>query len=98
MRYNYVENDAGEIMSQTPGWTVIYPATCNGHLGDIGFVASTGMGGSGFVHFDLTTGEPYGMPLTKAARERLIALRRDVMFSGRITPGDRGLSITGKVQ
>lgn len=75
--YNHTKHDDGEVSSVVPGWEVFYPATCNGNLGDLGFVASRGYGGSGFVHFDLRTGEPYGMPLTQAARARLKAMRRD---------------------
>jgi len=76
-RYNTTEHENGEIDSTVPGWVVTYPASCNGRLGDIGFVASSGYGGSDFVHFDLKTGEPYGAHLTIAARDRLKAMRRD---------------------
>jgi hypothetical protein len=77
-RYNTRPTDVpGESESDVPGWTVTYPASCNGHLGDIAFIASRGFGGSGFVHFDHRTGQPYGFTLTAAARERLIRMRRD---------------------
>jgi len=75
-RYNVTAHANGERTSTVPGWEVTYPATCNGHLGDIGFVASTGRGGSNFVYFD-GDGEPYGYLITRAARARLKAMRRD---------------------
>lgn len=84
-RFNYKHDlTTGENTSEVPGWLVTYPATCNGHLGDLGFVASSGYGGSGFVHFDRVTGAPYGMPLTKAARARLIAMRAE--FGKEVSP------------
>jgi hypothetical protein len=76
-RYNTRTMPTGEVESDVPGWTVTYPAQCNGGLGDIGFVASRGYGGSGFVYFDVRDGHPYGMPLTVAARDRLKAMRKD---------------------
>lgn len=75
--YNTTKHDTGEIDSLVPGWIVTYPASCNGHVGDIGFVASRGYGGSGFIHFDPATGEPYGIPLTAAARTRVKTMRKD---------------------
>jgi hypothetical protein len=79
VRYNLEPgHTAGTWVSDVPGWTVTYPATCNGRVADLGFVASRGWGGSDFVHFDTVTGEPYGFPLTEAARRRLVAMRRDL--------------------
>lgn len=81
-RYNVRPGDGpGELSSDVPGWTVTYPAACNGHLGDVGFVASRGYGGSGFVHFE-RDGRAYGAPLTRAARERVERMRRDAMAAG----------------
>ena len=77
--YNHVVSLSGEVSSMVPGWQVIYPARVNGHLADVGFVSSLGMGGSDFVHFN-ADGEPYGTHLTQMARQRLIDLRRDFKF------------------
>jgi len=78
MRYNIRPGvTPGEYESEVAGWTVTYPAACNGRVGDLGFLSSTGQGGSGFVHFD-QQGEPYGMPMTIKARARLLAMRRDL--------------------
>lgn len=77
-RYNLEPGgQEGEWVSLVPGWVVTYPASCNGRVGDLGFLASRGYGGSDFVHFD-SDGMPYGMPMTKAARKRLIQMRRDL--------------------
>jgi hypothetical protein len=89
-RYNVRELEPGVLASDVPGWTVEYPSACNGRVGDVAFVSSRGVGGSGFVHFDVRTGEPYGFPLTVAARDRLRAMRRDfphpsVAREGRVT-------------
>ena len=70
----------GELESDVPGWTVIYPAACNGRIGDLGFIVSRGYGGSDFVHFD-PAGHAYGMPMTKAARARIERMRRDARGS-----------------
>jgi hypothetical protein len=79
VRYNLEPGEPeGTWVSLVPGWVVEYPAACNGRVGDLGFVSSRGYGDSGFVHFDTRTGLPYGMPLTQAARKRLIQMRRDL--------------------
>ncbi len=79
-RYNYTRHANGEITSLVADWIVTYPATCNGRLGDLGFVTSRGYGGSDFVHFG-RDGRPYGFPLTIAARERLTAMRRGFLLT-----------------
>ena len=65
-----------EITTEVEGWTVIYPAECNGAIRDLGFVyPNSGYRNSEFVHFN-NRGEPYGpyyMP--KKVRARLIAMR-----------------------
>ena len=64
-----------EIATEVAGWTVIYPATCNGAIRDLGFVYRTNGYRSEFVHFN-DGGEPYGpyyMP--KKVIARLIAMR-----------------------
>lgn len=83
--YNIVRSGRhnDQISSMVPGWEVTYPTQCNGRMADLGYVASMGNGGSFFIHFDEVTGEPKGLEadmLTKAARERLLALRRDFRF------------------
>ena len=61
-----------EIATEVAGWTVIYPAECNGAIRDLGFVYRTN--GSDFVHFN-ANGEPYGHYMPKKVRARLIAMR-----------------------
>ena len=65
-----------EIATEVAGWTVIYPATCNGAIRDLGFIYRiNGYGNSEFVHFT-NNGEPYGPPhMPKKVRARLIAMR-----------------------
>lgn len=84
-RYNHTRHTNGEITSEVRGYRVTYPATCNGRLGDIGFVESLGTGGSDFVHFDPTTGCPYGTPLTAVASSRLVLMRRDAQREQRLS-------------
>lgn len=72
----------GQMSSMVPGWEVSYPVQCNGRMADLGYVASLGYGGAYFIHFD-AAGEPTGLEadmLTKAARARLLAMRRDFRF------------------
>lgn len=71
------------MTSMVPGWEVTYPTQCNGRMADLGYVASLGYGGSHFVAFsrDESDEEPYcDAPLTKAARARLIQMRKDFRF------------------
>ena len=65
-----------EIATEVAGWCVIYPATCNGAIRDLGFIYRiSGYGNSEFVHFT-NNGEPYGPPhMPKKVRARLIAMR-----------------------
>lgn len=78
VRYNLEPGASeGEWISGVPGWWCEYPLRRGGQLRDIGFVSSRGYGGSDFVHFD-RNGEPYGVPLTEAARQRFKAMRRDL--------------------
>ena len=63
-----------EIATEVAGWTVIYPAECNGAIRDLGFVYRTNGYRSDFVHFN-ANGEPYGPYMPKKVRARLIAMR-----------------------
>ena len=64
-----------EIATEVAGWCVIYPATCNGAIRDLGFVyPNSGYRDSTFVHFSYR-GEPYGAYIPKKVRARLIAMR-----------------------
>lgn len=63
-----------EKMTEVAGWTVIYPASCNGHVRDLGFVFRTNGTRSDFVHFD-SFGQPYGTFMPKKVKARLIAMR-----------------------
>lgn len=63
-----------EIATEVAGWTVIYPAECNGAIRDLGFVYRTNGYRSDFVHFN-GSGEPYGPYMPKKVRARLIAMR-----------------------
>lgn len=81
-RYNHERLPNGEVRSVIDGYEVFYPAHCNGHLGDLAFIAPLGFGNSDFVHFAADDhrhmpGEPYGRPLTVRVRHRLLAMRRD---------------------
>lgn len=78
-RYNRTVGDDGVVSSEVAGWRVEYPTTCNGRLGDLGFVY-TPRGHSDFVHFN-QSGEPYGLLLPLKVAARLKAMRRD----GRVT-------------
>ncbi len=78
-RYNRTVGDDGVISSEVAGWRVEYPTTCNGRLGDLGFVYPPS-GNTTFVHFD-AGGEPYGLLLPRKVAARLKAMRRD----GRVT-------------
>ena len=66
-----------ELTTYVAGWSVTYPAACNGRIGDLGFVAFL-HGGSDFVHFD-TTGKPYGTSMPKAVQARIVAMRNRVL-------------------
>lgn len=63
-----------EHTSTIAGWTVIYPATCNGALRDLGFIYLTNGFNSDFVHFD-GHGMPYGAYMPKKVAARLVAMR-----------------------
>ena len=64
-----------EITTEVAGWTVIYPAECNGAIRDLGFVyPNSGYRNSDFVYFN-NRGEPYGTYMPKKVRARLIAMR-----------------------
>lgn len=68
-------NSDEEFITTVRGWVVIYPAKCNGHLGDLGFVVPASKYGlSDFVHFD-SNGEPYGTYMPKAVSARIRAMR-----------------------
>lgn len=62
-----------EVTTYIDGWSVTYPAACNGRIGDIGFVVAP-RGRSDFVHFD-TTGRTYGTYMPKAVQARIVAMR-----------------------
>jgi hypothetical protein len=81
IRYNHTIHANGEVTSEVPGWTVTYPSMCNGRIADLGFICSTGYGSSEFVHFEYTTGAPYGFGMTKAAKARIMQMRRDFGFT-----------------
>ena len=69
-----------EVTSIIEGWSVTYPATCNGHLADMGFVFPvSGYCSSTFVHFDVD-GNPYGADVyvPKNVLARLRAMRNSV--------------------
>ena len=63
-----------ETTTEVAGWTVIYPAECNGAIRDLGFVYRTNGYRSDFVHFN-DRGEPYGAYMPKKVIARLIAMR-----------------------
>ena len=64
-----------ENVTEVAGWTVIYPAECNGAIRDLGFVyPNSGYRDCTFVHFSYR-GEPYGPYMPKRVRARLIAMR-----------------------
>lgn len=63
-----------ENTTEIAGWAVIYPATCNGAIRDLGFVYRTNGYRSDFVYFN-DRGEPYGPYMPKRVRARLIAMR-----------------------
>ena len=64
-----------EIATEVEGWTVIYPAECNGAIRDLGFVyPNSGSRNSYFVYFN-DRGEPYGPYMPKKVIDRLIAMR-----------------------
>ena len=63
-----------EITTEIDGWSVTYPAECNGRIADLGFVFHYRMGNSDFVHFD-RNGEPYGTYMPKAVIRRIRAMR-----------------------
>lgn len=63
-----------EEMTEVAGWTVIYPATCNGAIRDLGFVYHTNGYRSDFVYFS-SNGLPYGTYMPKKVAARLVAMR-----------------------
>ena len=63
-----------EHLTTVGRWVVIYPATCNGALRDLGFVYPLN-GNSDFVHFD-KDGLPYGTPMPKKVAARLVTMRK----------------------
>ena len=63
-----------EHLTTVAGWVVIYPATCNGALRDLGFVYPLN-GNSNFVHFD-SHGLPYGTPMPKKVAAKLVTMRK----------------------
>lgn len=65
-----------EVTTEIDGWSVTYPASCNGRIADLGFVShdSKNHSYSEFVHFDLH-GEPYGTYMPKAVIKRIRAMR-----------------------
>ena len=65
--------DPGEEMTLVDNWVVIYPATCNGAIRDLGFVYPVN-GNSNFVHFD-KNGLPYGTYMPKKVAARIRAMR-----------------------
>lgn len=68
-------NSDEEVTTIVRGWTVIYPASCNGRIGDLGFVVPRSLyANSAFVHFD-SNGEPYGTYMPQAVRARIKAMR-----------------------
>ena len=62
-----------EITTEIDGWSVTYPASCNGRIGDLGFVVRPN-GFSDFVHFD-RYGMPYGTYMPKKVKARIRAMR-----------------------
>lgn len=63
-----------ENTTEVAGWTVIYPAECNGAIRDLGFVYRTNGYRSDFVHFD-SHGLPYGTYMPKKVAARIRAMR-----------------------
>ena len=63
-----------EVTTTIDGWSVTYPASCNGRIGDLGFVFHYRMGNPDFVHFD-RNGDPYGTYKPKAVIRRIRAMR-----------------------
>lgn len=63
----------GEFRTEVDGWTVYYPAMCNGALRDLGFVV--GPSRSDFVHFHPLDGHAYGTPMPKAVAKRVTRMR-----------------------
>jgi len=72
-RFDHTVHPDGEVTSEVRGWTVTYPATCNGRLADLGFVSGP-YGRSDFVHFD-ADGQPYGTPMPKDVARRVTRMR-----------------------
>ena len=66
-----------EELTTVDNWVVIYPASCNGRIGDIGFVYPLN-GNSNFVHFD-RFGMPYGTYMPKKVAARVRAMRNRYM-------------------
>ena len=64
-----------ETTTEVAGWTVIYPAECNGAIRDLGFVYPNSFYRTcEFVYFN-DRGEPYGTYMPKKVIDRLIAMR-----------------------
>lgn len=70
-----------ENTTEVAGRTVIYPATCNGGIRDLGFIYRTNGYRSDFVHFN-DRGGPYGPYMPKKVRARLIAMRNRELKGG----------------
>ena len=62
-----------EELTTVDNWVVIYPASCNGAIRDLGFVYPLN-GISNFVHFD-RHGMPYGTYMPKKVAARVRAMR-----------------------
>ena len=62
-----------EELITVDNWVVVYPASCNGAIRDLGFVYPLN-GNSNFVHFD-KHGMPYGTYMPKKVAARVRAMR-----------------------
>ena len=82
-KFAHHRNEHGEVVSMVRGWTVYYPAECNGRLADLAFVVSQHR--SDFVHFDPKDGHAYGTPMPKDVARRCERMRAEFRLTHRHT-------------